>query len=92
MDAELTGQLYGYGLYVVSLLTMGGIYALLSLGLNVQWGFAGLFNVGIAGFFGIGAYASALMTTAPSARHLGGYEMPYAVGFVVAMPIVAIAR
>ena len=90
MDAELTGQLYGYGLYVVSLLTMGGIYALLSLGLNVQWGFAGLFNVGIAGFFGIGAYASALMTTAPSARHLGGYEMPYAVGFVVAMLIAGV--
>ena len=78
-------QLYGYGLYVVSLGTMGGIYALLALGLNVQWGFAGLFNVGVAGFFGIGAYSSALLTTAPSARHLGGYEMPYAFAFIAAM-------
>lgn len=78
-------QLYGYGLYVVSLATMGGIYALLTLGLNVQWGFAGLFNVGVAGFFGIGAYSSALLTTAPSARHLGGYEMPYALAFIAAM-------
>ena len=78
-------QFYGYGLYLISLLTMGGIYAVLTLGLNVQFGFAGLFNIGIAGFFGIGAYATAFLTTASSARHLGGYEMPYVVGFVAAM-------
>ncbi|MDH3715100.1 MAG: branched-chain amino acid ABC transporter permease [Gammaproteobacteria bacterium] len=80
-------QLYGYGLYAISLFTMGGIYAVLTLGLNVQWGFAGLFNVGIAGFFGIGAYATAILTTAASQRHLGGYEMPYAVGFLAAMAL-----
>ena len=40
----------GYFLYAMSLLTVGGIYALLALGLNVQWGFAGLFNAGVAGF------------------------------------------
>ena len=78
-------QFYGYFLYAISLATMGGIYAILTLGLNIQWGFTGLFNVGIAGFFAIGAYVSALLTTAPSLRHLGGYEMPYAVGFIVAM-------
>ena len=41
---------YGYMLYGISLATMGGIYAVLTLGLNVQWGFTGLFNAGIAGF------------------------------------------
>ena len=80
-------QLYGYGLYVISLLTMGGIYALLTLGLNVQWGFTGLFNAGIAGFFGIGAYSTAILTTAASERHLGGFGMPYIVGFLAAMLI-----
>ena len=80
-------QFYGYGLYFISLLTMGGIYAVLTLGLNVQWGFAGLFNAGIAGFFGIGAYISALLTTAPSMRHIGGYEAPYIVGFAAAMAV-----
>ncbi len=80
-------QLYGYGLYLVSLLTMGGIFAVVALGLNVQWGFAGLFNAGIAGFFGIGAYTAAILTTAPSAKNLGGYEMPYVVGFLAAMGI-----
>ena len=80
-------QAFGYLLYVVSLLTMGGIYAILALGLNIQWGFAGLFNAGIAGFFAIGAYVSAILTTMPSARHLGGYEMPYWLAYVAAMLI-----
>lgn len=80
-------QFYGYGLYLISLLTMGGIYAILTLGLNVQWGFTGLFNAGVAGFFGIGAYVTAILTTAPSARHLGGWEVPYVVSFAVAMAV-----
>lgn len=80
-------QFYGYGLYIISLLTMGGIYSILTLGLNVQWGFAGLFNAGIAGFFGIGAYVTALLTTAPSARHIGGFEVPYVLAFAAAMVV-----
>ena len=80
-------EFYGYFLYAISLLTMGAIYAVLTLGLNVQWGFAGLFNAGIAGFFAIGAYTTALLTTSPSATHIGGYELPYAVSFLVAMLI-----
>ena len=52
-----SAQAYGYMLYFVSLMTMGGIYAIMCLGLNIQWGFTGLFNAGIAGFFAIGAYA-----------------------------------
>ena len=38
-------------------------YGIICLGLNVQWGQTGLFNVGVAGFVAIGAYASALLTT-----------------------------
>lgn len=83
-------QAYGIFLYVISLLTMGGIYAILALGLNIQWGFTGLFNAGIAGFYAIGAYVSAILTTAPSARHLGGYEMPYPIAFAAAMIVAGI--
>ena len=83
-------QAYGNFLYIVTLLTAGGIYAILALGLNIQWGFTGLFNAGIAGFYAIGAYVSAILTTAPSARHLGGYEMPYAVSFAAAMIVAGI--
>ncbi len=78
-------QLYGYFLYFLSLVTFGGIYAILCLGLNIQWGFTGLFNAGIAGFFAIGAYVSAILTAPESPRHLGGYDLPIVVGVVVAM-------
>ena len=78
-------QLIGYFLYFCSLLAVGGIYSLIALGLNVQWGFAGLFNAGIAGFVSIGAYTYALLTTATSPLHYGGLELPLAVGIFAAM-------
>ena len=49
----------GYLLYLVSL---GLIYAIVALGLNLLFGYAGQFSLGHAGFFAIGAYASALLT------------------------------
>ena len=71
--------------YLVSLGTMGGIYAVIALGLNVQWGFTGLFNAGIAGFYAIGAYVSAILTTPEAAGHVGGFGLPFAAGWVAAM-------
>ncbi len=71
--------------YPVGLLTIAGIYAVMCLGLNVQWGFTGLFNAGIAGFFAVGAYTSAILTTAPHPDYLGGFGLPVAVGLVCAM-------
>ena len=49
--------------YLVGFAIMAGIYAVFALGLNVHWGFTGLFNIGIAGFFALGAYTAALLTT-----------------------------
>ncbi len=51
--------------YGVGFVIMAGIYSVFSLGLNVHWGFTGLFNIGIAGFFALGAYTAALLTTQP---------------------------
>jgi branched-chain amino acid transport system permease protein len=48
--------------YLVAILTFGGIYALLGLGLNLQWGHTGLLNLGLVAFFAVGAYTSALLT------------------------------
>jgi branched-chain amino acid transport system permease protein len=70
--------------YLVGFLIFGGIYAILCLALNVQWGFGGLFNAGIAGFFAVGAYTSALLTAAPAQTHLGGYELPVPLGILAA--------
>jgi branched-chain amino acid transport system permease protein len=81
---------YGYFLYGLSLLTFGGIFAILTLGLNIQWGFTGLFNAGIAGFFAIGAYVTAILTTPFSHSHLGGFDLPIPVGIVAAMAMSAI--
>ena len=44
------------------------IYGLLALSLNLIWGSAGLVNLGLAGFFAVGAYASALATGAGAPR------------------------
>lgn len=77
----------GLLLYLTSLLTMGGLYGILCLGLNVQWGMTGLFNAGISGFFAIGAYTAAILSTPVAASHLGGFGLPFIVGVVVAMVI-----
>jgi branched-chain amino acid transport system permease protein len=47
--------------YLTAILTFVIIYAILSLGLNVQWGFTGLVNLGHVGFFAVGAYTSAIL-------------------------------
>jgi branched-chain amino acid transport system permease protein len=49
--------------YFTHFAIMASIYAIFCLGLNIQWGYTGLFNIGIAGFFCIGAYTSALITS-----------------------------
>ena len=78
-------QYYGLFVYGLSLLTMGGIYGVMALGLNVQWGFTGLFNAGIAGFFAVGAYVQAILTTPICRDHLGCYDVPIPLAMLVAM-------
>ncbi|HEX2115616.1 MAG TPA: branched-chain amino acid ABC transporter permease [Alphaproteobacteria bacterium] len=80
----MSPELYGLMMYAVGLLTLGGIYAIVSLGLNVQWGYTGLFNLGIAGFFAIGAYASAILTAPEVSSHIAGLRLPVVLGLVVA--------
>lgn len=48
--------------YILAMAVFAGLYALMALGLNVIWGLAGMVNLGLAGFFAVGAYASALLT------------------------------
>jgi branched-chain amino acid transport system permease protein len=48
------------------ILNMGLISAIMALGVNLQWGFAGLFNVGIMGFTALGGLAVVLTATAPT--------------------------
>ncbi|MGH7321370.1 MAG: branched-chain amino acid ABC transporter permease [Candidatus Rokuibacteriota bacterium] len=71
--------------YLVFFLVIALHYSLICLGLNLQWGFTGLFNVGVAGFVAIGAYTSALLTGPDYADHWGGLGLPIPVGWLGAM-------
>lgn len=76
------------GLYssLVAFAIVAGIYATFALGLNLHWGQSGLFNFGVAGFFAIGAYTSALVTM-PEPQ--GEYARYVQVLFGLGMPFVA---
>ena len=77
--------------FFVSFAIMASIYAIFSMGLNVHWGYTGLLNFGIAGFFAIGAYTSALFTAKMPTGALAsyviqafGFNMPFLLGVVFA--------
>ena len=57
-----------------SLLNMCLISAIMSLGVNIQWGYAGLFNAGVMGFAALGGLAAVLvsMDPVPAALAAGG--------------------
>lgn len=75
----------GLATYGVFFLTLAGIYAVLTLGLNVQYGLTGQINIGIAGFFAVGAYTSAILTTDATDAHVGGFDLPFLLGVAGAM-------
>jgi len=69
--------------YLVAMATFACLYALLALGLNLVWGMAGMINLGLVGFFGVGAYVSALATKRGGA--------PIALGLAAAIVLTALA-
>jgi branched-chain amino acid transport system permease protein len=71
--------------YLAFFLVLAAHYALIALGLNLQWGFTGLFNVGVAGFVGVGAYTSALLTGPDYPGQWGALGLPIAVGWLGAL-------
>ena len=81
-------DLVGYGAFF---LTTALIFSLITLGLNLQWGLTGLFNVGLAGFVAIGAYTSALLTTPDDPARLGGLGLPIVIGWLGAMFVGGVA-
>ena len=86
---EISGVPVEFAFYV----TFACVYALLALGLNVQWGQTGLFNAGIAAFYAVGAYVTAILITGPAPAiqgvypgHLGGFSL----NWLFALPISAL--
>jgi branched-chain amino acid transport system permease protein len=79
------GDLAGWLSYGSFFLVFAASFAIITLGLNLQWGYTGLFNVGVAGFVAVGAYTSALLTTPETAERIGGFGWPVAAGWLAAM-------
>ena len=66
---------FGQGWSVaLSILNLCLISAIMAIGINIQWGYAGLFNVGIMGFAALGGLASVIisMPAVNEARVAGG--------------------
>ena len=72
-----TTQSWGVSLTIINMCI---ISAIMTLGVNIQWGYAGLFNVGIMGFCALGGAAAVLVSSEPvvDAQSAGGTGMALA--------------
>ncbi|WP_232703066.1 branched-chain amino acid ABC transporter permease [Halobacterium wangiae] len=82
--------LSGWAAFIVTIATIGCIYGLLTLGLNVHYGYTGLLNFGHVAFFAAGAYASAIVTMPPpstvtNASYAIWLDLPMPWGFPVSL-------
>jgi len=81
----------------VLILNMGLISAIMAIGVNLQWGFAGLFNVGVMGFVALGGLATVLVAMPPTteAWAAGGFGIVAALllgGLTVVAAVMAMKR
>ncbi len=79
----------GFISYLITFSIFVAIWSIFTLGLNVHWGYTGVFNFGIAGFFMVGAYTTAVITKEPAAggsysQYIGGFGLPFFVGIAAA--------
>jgi branched-chain amino acid transport system permease protein len=76
--------------YLLTQLTMSAYYALVALGLCLLLGYAGQISLGQAGFFAIGAYASALLSKAgidPRLSFVAALSIAAIVAFLIGLPV-----
>ncbi|MFC7073474.1 branched-chain amino acid ABC transporter permease [Halovenus rubra] len=60
-------------------------YALITLALNLHWGYTGMFNIGIAGFMAVGIYTMGMLSTSPDALSGQGLGLPLPIGILGGM-------
>ena len=78
----------GLFIFLVSMLSLGAIYAVLCMALNLESGVGGLWDLGIVSFFGVGAYTYVILTAPPAAdyqAYIFGFELPVWIGVIAAM-------
>ena len=63
------------------------ISAVMTMGANIQWGYAGLINFGIMGYTALGGLAVVLVSVAqvPEAWRVGGFNMMTSLAIIIVM-------
>jgi branched-chain amino acid transport system permease protein len=85
----ITAMVYGWNL-TLTIFNMGLISAIMALGVNMQWGYAGLFNIGVMGFVALGGLAVVLVSMAPVQEAWAAGGLGVILGLVLgAMTVVA---
>ena len=93
MAAMLAAVGFGQSWQVaLTILNLCLISAIMALGLNMQWGYAGLFNVGVMGFAAVGGLATVLISKAPvgDAWAAGGWRLAATLGVLLATALVGV--
>ncbi len=75
--------------FLVTVTFFAASFALVTLALNLHWGYTGLFNIGVAGFMAIGVYTMAVLTASPDASP-AGLGLPIPVGVVAGVLVAAL--
>ena len=79
----------------LTIINMCLVSAIMALGINIQWGYAGLFNVGVMGFAALGGVAAVLVSKppVPQAWQAGGFTMLGALlALIVTIVVIVWAR
>lgn len=72
---------------------LSAVYALAVLALNLQWGYTGLFNIGVIGYMAVGVYTMGILTAPANptgAGAVGGFGLPLPIGMVLGMGAAAL--
>ena len=71
----------------LSILNFCLVSAVMTMGANIQWGYAGLINFGIMGYTALGGLAAVLVSVAPvqEAWAVGGLDMIICLGIIIGM-------
>ena len=78
LEATTSGWIFSGSLNTsLAILNMALVSAIMALGVNLQWGYAGLFNTGIMGFVALGGLSVVLISTPPvgEAWQAGGTQI-----------------
>ncbi len=87
----LTGFMQSWNV-ALGIVNMGLVSAIMALGVNMQWGYAGLFNIGVMGFVALGGLGAVIVSMPPvnEAWAAGGIRMLAALAVGTATIVTAI--